>query len=84
MKTKGIRSKPTLGKYRPTKAERARLNQYEPPASEGDSELVDAVIEEMSKQIKFGDWTAIDEMLRFLPRQHLIWFLAEERQPDFE
>jgi hypothetical protein len=44
----------------------------------GESPLVDAVMEEMKKQIEVGDWTAIDELLRYVPIKNLINFLPEE------
>lgn len=44
--------------------------------------LIDAVIEEMKKQIDVGDWTAIDELLRFVPRENLVNFLPEEDWKD--
>lgn len=50
--------------------------------SDGDflfDDLVEAVLDDMKKQIELEDWTAIDELIRFVPRQNLIWFLGEEK-----
>jgi hypothetical protein len=40
--------------------------------------LIDAVIEQIKKDILIGDVTAIDELLRYLPKQKLEAFLSEE------
>jgi len=57
--------------------------KYEPSYAEGESKLVNAVINEMKYQIEDGDWTAIDELLRFVPRENLINFLPEEKWKRF-
>jgi len=46
--------------------------------------LLDAVCDEMKKQIDDGDWTAIDELLRFVPRENLINFLPEEDWKNYK
>jgi len=40
--------------------------------------LIDMVIEQIKKDILIGDVTAIDELLRYLPKQKLKAFLSEE------
>jgi hypothetical protein len=40
--------------------------------------LVDSVIEKIKEDIKDGDLTAIDELLRFVPKENLIGYLPEE------
>jgi hypothetical protein len=41
-------------------------------------EVIDNVIERIKEDIAQGDVTAIDELLRFVPDENLIWFLPEE------
>ena len=41
-------------------------------------ELINAVIEQIKKDIVDGDETAIEELLWYLPAQKLIWYLPEE------
>jgi hypothetical protein len=41
-------------------------------------DVIDKVIEEMKDQIEYGDWTAIDELLHYVPMDALVGFLAEE------
>lgn len=67
-----------------TKVKRVKKNKYEPSSAEAISPLVDAVIEHMKKQIILGDWTAIDELLRFVPRKNLIGFLDEEEGSQYK
>jgi hypothetical protein len=63
-------------------------NEYEIPAAGGESLLVNAVIEVMKEQVcaseSGADWTAIDELLRFVPRHILINYLPEELQNQFK
>jgi hypothetical protein len=40
--------------------------------------LVDSVIEQIKEDIKDGDLTAIDELLRFVPKENLIGYLPEK------
>ena len=40
-------------------------------------ELIDNVIAQMKNDIKMGDWTAIDELLKFVPVENLKGYLAE-------
>ena len=56
---------------------KAELQEYE-------GQLVTAVIEEMQFQIERGDWSAIDELLRFVPHENLINFLPDEQQGQFK
>lgn len=53
------------------------LGEYEQSVAEGPSVLVDAVIEEIKKQIEKKDLTSIDELLRFIPKDTLLQFLPE-------
>lgn len=46
-------------------------------------QLIDAVILEMREQIELGDWTSIDELLRFVPYENLVQFLPEEDWLNF-
>ena len=46
--------------------------------------LIDTVIEKIKEDINFGDMTAIDELLRFIPKENLIGFLSEEQWGDFK
>ena len=52
--------------------------EFEKPCAEGESKLVNEVMAQMENQIHIGDWTAIDELLRFVPRENLIHFLPEK------
>ena len=40
--------------------------------------LIDSVIEQIKEDIKDGDLTAIDELLRFVPKKNLIGYLPED------
>jgi hypothetical protein len=40
--------------------------------------LIDSVIEQIKEDIKDGDLTAIDELLRFVPKENLIGYLPED------
>jgi len=46
--------------------------------AEPSQELIDCVIERMKKDIAEGDWTAIDELLTFVPHEFLVGYLDEE------
>ena len=46
--------------------------------------LIDAVIEEIKKDIASGDLTAIDELLSFLPKKSLLYYLPEESWQEFQ
>lgn len=46
--------------------------------SEDDQPLIDKVLDHMKKDIEAGDLTAIDELLKFVPKQYLEGFLPEE------
>ncbi len=54
------------------------LGEYEQSVAEGPSVLVDAVIEEIKKQIENKDLTSLDDLLRFIPKETLIQFLPED------
>jgi len=41
-------------------------------------QLIDQVIEEMKVQIEHNDWSVIEHLLTFVPKQNLIGFLPEE------
>jgi hypothetical protein len=47
-------------------------------------ELVDRVLEEIKRDVAAGDVTAIDELLKFCPKQFLIGYLPEEEWEKFE
>ncbi len=46
-------------------------------------ELVDAVLEELKKDLAQGDFTVIDELLKFIPTRNLIMSLPEEKWADY-
>ena len=46
--------------------------------SNENQELIDKVIEEMKLQIADNDWTVIEELLTFVPKENLVGFLPEE------
>ncbi len=46
--------------------------------------LIDVVIDNIKEDINFGDLTAIDELLRFIPKENLIGYLPEEQWGDFK
>jgi len=42
-------------------------------------ELIDEVIEEMKLQIADNDWSVIEGLLTFVPKEKLMGFLPEEK-----
>jgi hypothetical protein len=48
------------------------------------SKLIDRVIEVIQNDINGGDFTAIDELLSFVPREYLIGYLPEEEWVQYE
>lgn len=58
-------------------------DRYERPYAEGPSKLVDAVIDQIKQQALVDDWEAVDELLRYVPRENLINFLPEEDWPKY-
>jgi len=40
--------------------------------------LINAVISQMQDDIASGDWTAISELLTFVPKENLIGYLPEK------
>ena len=56
---------------------------HEPPLAEGESKLVDAVLNEIENAFEQGDVQAVDELLRFCPRINLIQYLPEEQWNQF-
>ena len=51
------------------------INQLKPIKMDN---LVDSVIDQIKEDINGGDLTAIDELLRFVPKENLIGYLPEE------
>jgi hypothetical protein len=45
-----------------------------------DEELFDGVIDQLRSDIEWRDFTAIEELLKFVPRENLIAYLKEEKQ----
>jgi len=45
-----------------------------------DEELFHGVIEQLGSDIAWEDFTAIEELLKFVPRENLISYLKEEKQ----
>ena len=43
-----------------------------------DEELFDSVIEQLHSDIEWGNFEAIEELLKFVPRENLIAFLKED------
>ena len=56
--------------------------KYEPKGK--DSKLINEVIKRMALDISIGDWTCIDELLHFVPRKNLIYFLPEDLWKHFK
>ena len=46
-------------------------------------ELVDAVIESLKKDFAVGDYTVLDELLKFIPDKNLVQSLPEEQFKNF-
>jgi hypothetical protein len=44
----------------------------------GEQDLVDRVIDQLRADIEWRDYTAIEELLKFVPRENLIAYLSEE------
>jgi len=42
--------------------------------------LIDKVIEQICKDLDFGDTTALEELLRFTPEENLKGYLPEEEE----
>ena len=45
-----------------------------------DEELFDSVIEQLHSDIEWGNFEAIEELLKFVPRANLIAYQSEETQ----
>jgi hypothetical protein len=45
-----------------------------------DGDLYDEVMEQMAEDIRNSDFTAIEELLKFVPRENLIAYLPEYKQ----
>ena len=45
-----------------------------------DGDLYDDVMEQMAEDMRNSDFTAIEELLKFVPRENLIAYLPEEKQ----
>lgn len=43
-----------------------------------DTDLFDQVIDQLRSDIEWRDFTAIEELLKFVPRENLIAFLKED------
>jgi len=43
-----------------------------------DTEIFDAVIEQLHSDIEWGNFEAIEELLKLVPRENLIAFLKED------
>ena len=51
--------------------------------SQLEQRLIDAVLNQIRYDISFGDETAIDELLGFVPAEYLIGYLPEEDAKEF-
>lgn len=47
-------------------------------------DLIDAVIEELKRDIESGDYTVLEELLSFIPSRKLIGSLPEEQWSNFK
>lgn len=47
-------------------------------------QLVDEVIEELKEQFEGGDYTVLDELLKFIPNKNLIQALTESKWKQFK
>jgi hypothetical protein len=56
----------------------ARVSQ-----EEDKQKLVDDVIDDLKEQFKHGDYTVLDELLRFIPSKNLIQALPEEKWKNY-
>ena len=45
-----------------------------------EQDLIDGVIDQLRADIEWRDYTAIEELLKFVPRENLIAYLSEEKQ----
>ena len=45
-----------------------------------DEELFDSVVEQLHSDIEWGNFEAIEELLKLVPRTNLIAYLSEEKQ----
>jgi hypothetical protein len=43
-------------------------------------QLIDAVIEEIKNDVQYGDFTAIEELLKFCPVPNLISYLPDDNE----
>ena len=41
------------------------------------NELLEAVLEQIKKDVESGDMTAIEELIKFIPQDRLVNFLSE-------
>jgi hypothetical protein len=48
------------------------------------SELIERVVEEIKLSIQNQDVEALEELLSFVPRENLVWFLPEEEWEIYE
>jgi len=55
-----------------------KYDNSNPKPTENDQQLIDAVIERIKKDVKVGDFTAIEELLFFIPIEYLKGYLPEE------
>jgi len=47
-------------------------------------DLIDAVIEQILKDVEDGDTTAVWELLSFIPKDNLLQFLPEEQWDNYK
>ena len=46
--------------------------------------LIERVLEQIKADLSMGDVTAIEELLSFVPKENLLWYLPEEEWERFE
>lgn len=46
--------------------------------------LIERVLEQIKADLSMGDVTAIEELLSFVPKENLLWYLPEEEWERYE
>lgn len=56
------------------------IESYSLPKTKPDRKIIDAAIAQIKSDVATGDLTAIEELLRYVPRANLVSFLSDETQ----
>ena len=51
---------------------------------DSNQKLINAVIEDLKKSFEYGDYTVLDELLHFIPKENLIQALPEEKWEKYK